>query len=456
MVAGHLQEKNGIYYVVLTYKTYDGKRKTKWQSTGLPIKGNKRRAEAMMRELQDDFEPPVDPNGPPSKAMLFADYLVQWLEIAKSTVKLTTYASYKELSNSRIIPYFRNLGVTLGDLKAVHIQAFYQEQLERVKPNTVIHYHAVIHRALKYAVKTDLIDVNPADKVDRPKKNEFTGNFYSKDEMNALFDAVRGSKIEVAVMLTAFYGLRRSEVVGLKWAAVDFEQNTIEICHTVTTVRLDGKEVLVESNGTKTKSSKRTLPLVPVFRERLLALQEEQKENRKLCGRCYNKKYADYICVDAMGNLLKPDYLSNSFQIILQNYHLRRIRFHDLRHPYVKHTTKIFSLRLMDFQAQAYPDARRKTRGACQLLRVGQSRSPVRPLCNRKRFSCLPPQSKMSWILYAISMRLSGYTSTRSISSSASSVVSVSASKIALDASMRLSCRACSSCFCFACANTAA
>ena len=133
-------------------------------------------------------------------------------------------------------------------------------------------------------------------------------------------------------MLTAFYGLRRSEVVGLKWAAVDFEQNTIEICHTVTTVRLDGKEVLVESNGTKTKSSKRTLPLVPVFRERLLALQEEQKENRKLCGRCYNKKYADYICVDAMGNLLKPDYLSNSFQIILQNYHLRRIRFHDLRH----------------------------------------------------------------------------------------------------------------------------
>ena len=456
MVAGHLQEKNGIYYVVLPYKTYDGNRKTKWQSTGLPIKGNKRRAEAMMRELQDDFEPPVGPNGPPSKAMLFADYLVQWLEIAKSTVKLTTYASYKELSNSRIIPYFRNLGVTLGDLKAVQIQAFYQEQLERVKPHTVIHYHAVIHRALKYAVKTDLIDVNPADKVDRPKKNEFTGNFYSKDEMNALFDAVRGSKIEVAVMLTAFYGLRRSEVVGLKWAAVDFEQNTIEICHTVTTVRLDGKEVLVESNDTKTKSSKRTLPLVTVFRERLLALQEEQKENRKLCGRCYNKKYADYICVDAMGNLLKPDYLSDSFHIILRNYHLRRIRFHDLRHPYVKHTTKIFSLRLMDFQAQVYPDARRKTRGACQPHRGGQSQSPARPLCNRKRFSCLPPQSKMSWILYAISMRLSGYTSTRSISNSASSVVSVSASKIALDASLRLSCRACSPCFCFACANTAA
>ena len=149
-------------------------------------------------------------------------------------------------------------------------------------------------------------------------------------------------------------------------------------------------------------------------------------------------------------------YLHREMDRVAKAAGVKRIRIHDLRHPYVKHTTKIFSLRLMDFQAQAYPDARRKTRGACQLLRVGQSRSPVRPLCNRKRFSCLPPQSKMSWILYAISMRLSGYTSTRSISSSASSVVSVSASKIALDASMRLSCRACSSCFCFACANTAA
>ena len=151
-----------------------------------------------------------------------------------------------------------------------------------------------------------------------------------------------------------------------------------------------------------------------------------------------------------------PNAAYRHMKTLLQRAGLPSIRFHDLRHPYVKHTTKIFSLRSMAFQAQAYPDARRKTRGACQLHRGGQSQSPVRPLCNRKRFSCLPPQSKMSWILYAISMRLSGYTSTRSINSSASSVVSVSASKIALDASLRLSCRACSSCFCFACANTAA
>ena len=185
-------------------------------------------------------------------------------------------------------------------------------------------------------------------------------------------------------------------------------------------------------------------------------LAGEQELNKQICGNCYNHEYDGFVFVDELGERMRANYLTSAFPKFLESHGLRRMRFHDLRHPYVKHTTKIFSLRLMDFQAQAYPEARRKTRGACQLHRGGQSRSPVRPLCNRKRFSCLPPQAKMSWILYAISMRLSGYTSTRSISSSASLVVSASASKIALDASFRLSCRACSSCFCFACANTAA
>ena len=213
---------------------------------------------------------------------------------------------------------------------------------------------------------------------------------------------------------------------------------------------------IIEQDSAKTKSSLRTLPLVGSFRDYFQKVKETQELNKKVCGNCYNYDYDGYVFVNELGERMRPNYLTEYFPKYIAKHGMPKMRFHDLRHPYVKHTTKIFSLRLMDFQAQAYPDARRKTRGACQLLRVGQSRSPVRPLCNRKQLSCLLPQSKMSWILYAISMRLSGYTSTRSISSSASSVVSVSASKIALDASMRLSCRACSSCFCFACANTAA
>ena len=461
MVAGHLQEKNGMFYVVLNYRDENGKRKTPWISTNLPVKGNKKRAENFMMDVRRNFVPPNVQRIEEREAMqkgdiLFTDFLLKWLRVAKSTVKLTTYASYEMMATRIIIPYFETLNIKLKELTTEDIQEFYSAQLERVSANTVIHYHAVIHRALKYAVKIKTIQSNPAVNVERPRKEKFIGSFYDKKEINTLFDIIQGHPLEVAIKLAAFYGLRREEIIGLKWTAIDFENNTLTIQHTVTECNLDGKHIEVASDTAKTDSSLRTMPLVTNFREMLLAKKEKQEHYRKLCGRSYCKEYLDYIFVNEMGERWKPRYLSDGFKRILEQNGLRRIRFHDLRHPYVKHTTKIFSLRLMDFQAQAYPDARRKTRGACQLHRGGQSRSSVRPLCNRKQFPCLSPQSKISRILYAISMRLSGYTSTRSISSSASSVVSVSVLKIALDASLRLSCRACSSCFCFACANTAA
>ena len=455
LVAGHLTLKNGRYYAVLNYRNAGGQRKTKWISLGLPEKGSKRKAEAELARLRAEFEPPKEV-GDLSSDMLFADYLLEWLEIAKGRLAVATYSSYAAMIKKPVGPYFRQRNLTLRELEARHLQMFYSEMLRKVKPNTVIHYHAIIHSALKYAVKTDMLVQNVADKVDRPKKNSFQPVFLSAEEMQKMFKALRGTKLELPVLVAAFYGFRRGEVLGLKWDAIDFERRTISVIRTVTTITLDGKQTEIEQQSAKTKSSLRTLPLIGSFREYFLQVKETQELNKQVCGNCYNHEYDGFVFVDELGERMRANYLTSAFPKFLEDHGLRRMRFHDLRHPYVKHTTKIFSLRLMDFQAQAYPDARRKTRGACQLLRVGQSRSPVRPLCNRKRFSCLPPQSKMSWILYAISMRLSGYTSTRSISSSASSVVSVSASKIALDASLRLSCRACSSCFFFACANTAA
>lgn len=452
MVAGHLREKKGYFYAVLNYTDAHGNRKTKWIATGLAVKGNKKRAEAFLQEQRRSFQEDVPITGD----VLFADFMEQWLTVIKSSVAVTTFASYSNMVKKVIVPYFRERQIALQELSAKHIQDFYLKELERVSASSVIHYHANIHKALKYAVKLDLISSNPADKIERPKKERFMANFYDADEVNRLFEISKGTKLEIPILFGAFYGMRRSETLGMKWDAIDFERDTITIRHTLTTVALDGKRITVAEDRTKNKSSMRTLPLVPFVKERLLELKAEQEENRRLCGRSYVKDYTGYVCINEIGDIIKPNYVSCGFPKLLEEHGLRRVRYHDLRHPYVKHTTKIFSLRLMDFQAQAYPDARRKTRGACQLHQGGQSRSPVRLLCNRKQLSCLPPQSKMSWILYAISMRLSGYTSTRSISSSASSVVSVSASKIALDASLRLSCRACSSCFCFACANTAA
>ena len=477
LISGHVAEKKGYLYWVLNLTDENGKRKPKWIPTHKKVKGNKTWANNMLPTIRKEWtekllqeatasQQSASPSGPSSAAISFVDFLYQWLEykyksatgrvMDSKPIELSTYSGYEQQLNNPIAPYFREHPVALCDLTKQDILAFYEKELERVKPTTVKHYHALIHGALNYAVDKNLIPSNPADRIIISKPEPFKGDYYLDSEVLNLFEVIKGHKIELVVLLTAFYGLRRSEVIGLKWSAFDFNHNCFSIRHTVTTCNVKGERVTIKKDKAKNKSSLRTYPLIPFLKERLLEAKKQQEENRKLCGRAYNKEYLGYVCVDVIGNLIKPNYVSSTFGKLLAKNNLRHIRFHDLRHPYVKYTTKIFSLRLMDFQAQAYPDARRKTRGACQLLRVGQSRSPVRPLCNRKRFSCLPPQSKMSWILYAISMRLSGYTSTRSISSSASSVVSVSASKIALDAFLRLSCRACSSCFCFACANTAA
>lgn len=332
MVAGHLQEKNGYFYAVLSYKDAQGKRKTKWIPTGYLIRGNKKKAEAFLMEQRQTFQLPAEETEAVEKGELFADYLERWLKIAKSTIAITTYSSYDGMMKSTIVPWFRKTGVTITELTAQDIQDFYTAQLARVKSNTVIHYHALIHRALKYAVKTDQLSVNPADKVDRPRKNGFQPAFYDKDEINQLLACVKGTLIETPVMLAAFYGLRRSEAVGLRWDAIDFHQNTITIQHTVIACRLNGKYEVIARDTTKTKSSRRTLPLAAPIRKYLLDLQVRQAENRRLCGNCYCKDYEGYICINEMGYLLNPNRVSAMFELTLQQNHLRHIRFHDLRH----------------------------------------------------------------------------------------------------------------------------
>ena len=333
MVAGHLQEKNDFYYIVLSYKDADGKRKTKWEATGLSVKRNKKKAEALLLERRRNFMVPTAPAEIRlDDDILFSDFMLKWLEVTKSTIQITTYASYQGMVERVIVPYFRKRGIKLVDLKATDLQDFYTKQLERVKANSVIHYHANIHKALKYAVKIDLIPTNPADKVERPKKNEFKGSYYSADEIHALTEIAEGTKLEIPVLLASFYGLRRSEVLGLKWDAIDFEENTLEIKHIVTQASIDGKKVLVQADRAKTKSSLRTLPLVPPIRDRLLMLKGQQDTYRRLCGKSYNREYLGYLCVDEIGNIIRPNYVSEQFPKLLEKNGLRPIRFHDLRH----------------------------------------------------------------------------------------------------------------------------
>ena len=158
--------------------------------------------------------------------MLFADYMELWLEIIRSSVEKTTFSSYTQMVKGKIAPYFRNTGLTLDGIQAKHIQSFYLHELKTVSPGTVIHYHANIHKALKDAVRLDLVDRNVADIVERPKKVPYIPRYYSLEEANELLDKLRGHWLWLPVMLCLFYGLRRSEVLGIQWRSIDFSVGT--------------------------------------------------------------------------------------------------------------------------------------------------------------------------------------------------------------------------------------
>ena len=340
-VAGHLEEKRDVFQMVLSWKLPNGKRERKSLSTGLPVKGNKTRAKAMLRNECTDLENAlaveqqnsliITPNDMGN--MQFADFMEHyWLVAIKKDVKETTFGGYWCNTTRIIAPYFRAKGILLKNLSENDVNNFYEAQLFRVKGATVQRFHANIHQALKYAVKKGFITHSIMEKVDRPKNDRFVGKFLRQSEVVALFEAVRGHKLELGVILGAFYGLRRSEVVGLKWEAIDFEASTITIEHTVTMAMVDGKHVEIVGYTTKSKSSNRTLPLVPQFRAKLLELRDEQANYRKLAGNSYDKADCQFVYVNQLGKRIKPDYLTRCFPEFMEKQGFRRIRFHDLRH----------------------------------------------------------------------------------------------------------------------------
>ena len=388
-----------------------------------------------------------------AKSYTLGAWIKLWYEVyAEPRLREKTKDYYLNYIDNHIIPELGN--TPLEKLTTIQIQKFYNDlqKFGRIQRYTHIKLkdkglstrvvrgiHTLLNNCLEQAVAERLILANPAKGCRLPKLEKREMKILPEDKIGPYLAEAERRGLLAAFYLELTTGLRRGELLALLWTDLDVENMTISVSKQVN--RINGELVVSQP---KTPNSIRKLAIPQRAVE--LLVEEHAKH-----------PHSPYLFVSPKtGTMFDPDSFRHTHEKILKAIGAEHIRFHDLRHPYVKHTTKIFSLRLMDFQAQAYPDARRKTRGACQLHRGGQSQSPVRPLCNRERFSCLPPQSKISWILYATSIRLSGYTSTRSISSSASSVVSVSASKITLDASLRLSCRACSSCFCFACANTAA
>ena len=333
-ITGSLTERNGKYTAILNLYDENGKRRQKSIALGIPVKGNKRKAQARLDELKREYSTP-DRQLSKAKASspLFADFLWDWLKTTAPTIERTTYHSYESIISARLDPFFRERNLRLCDVEPRHIRELHESIFkDGCNANTVIHYHAVVRKALQYAVKNELIPDNAADKVDRPKKGKYLASFYSKEELAALFEATKDDSMSVVIQLAAYYGLRRSEVLGIRWSAVDFERGTISINHKVTESTVDGRHQLYAEDKLKTKSSFRTLPLIPAVRDLLLAQRKKQAHYRAMFKKSYCTEYLDYICVDEMGQLFRPNYVTDHFKLLLNRHGLRPIRFHDLRH----------------------------------------------------------------------------------------------------------------------------
>lgn len=192
-MTGNLIIRNDVYHIRINYKKANGKWASKTRSTKLHVKGNKKRAQAMLDEFMKQFELENTSTDKAVKDYLFTEYLDIWLDFVKPSVAAATFSDYRNCLKI-IKQHFEPLNLKLTELNPIHIQEFYNKRLsEGVKASTVIHYHANIHKALKYAVKMELIPNNPADKVDRPKKENFTSSFYLEEEVQKLLKVMNVS-----------------------------------------------------------------------------------------------------------------------------------------------------------------------------------------------------------------------------------------------------------------------
>lgn len=319
-----------FYYAVLRFKDINGKWQSKWISTGFTVSGNnKRKAEKKCQELLREWENKIGDN---YESILFADFLLRWLEQTKSSIAETTYYSYKQAITSSIYPYFKKKKIELCELKPYHVQDFYNQKInDGLSANTVLHFHAYIHKCLEYAVKMDLIPVNVSDKVTLPKKEKHYADCYTVDELRLLLDNCKGSTIEPVIILAAHFGLRRGEIIGLKWRYVDFQNRIISIMGVMTD---KGSGSRIENTkyreSAKTSSSIRSFPMPNSIYQYLLELKRKQEENQKQAS--YNMNYSEFVCVRSNGDLIPLDYVTREFPKLLERCGMRRIKLHELRH----------------------------------------------------------------------------------------------------------------------------
>lgn len=258
-MTGSIQEKHGKLYAVLCYKDILGKPQRKWVSTNLAVRGNKKRAEAMLPDIIEEYLY-LEPKN--CKSILFVDYIREWLIRKKADVQLSTWEGYEIYVTRHIIPYFEPLRLNIDQVTPKHIQDYYESRLNcqrsdhkagGLKPVSIKKHAPVLNQIFEAALIEELVLRNPVSVVPLPKqeKREPVGKFMTAEEAERMLEAFDGHELQPLIYVTLYYGLRRSEVLGLKWDAVDFETDTLKIQHTVVK-----EKTIIAKDSTKSMTSR--------------------------------------------------------------------------------------------------------------------------------------------------------------------------------------------------------
>ena len=236
-VTGSLIEKGGYYHTVINARV-DGKRKQISRTTGLPIKNNYRKAQKILEDRKREYDEHgltgmlIMEERNEAQNMLLTDYMLKWIERNKKEWSDSYYRGKKRAVEGKIRRFFDPLGVTITSLTPQMFEDFLDELSDDgLSGSTLLTYYQSVKQCLETAIRKDYLVKNPLSKVDRPKKGHFSASYYSKEEAQLLLEAAADDVCYMPVLLATYYGMRRSEAIGLKWSSIDFDNNQIHINH---------------------------------------------------------------------------------------------------------------------------------------------------------------------------------------------------------------------------------
>lgn len=296
------------------------------------FRGTKREAERELTRLLHEVNTGgyVDP-----ARVTVAEYLEKWLEsYAKSSVSAKTYEAYAYLVNSHLSPALGRH--TLARLQPLHIQRHYTEALESgrkdgqggLSPTSVVHQHRVLRLALQQAVKWGLLVRNPADAVEPPHAQRRERSTLDRDGVRRLLEAAEGTRLHLPIILAAFCGLRRGEVLGLRWTDCDLEAGCLSVRQAAEQTKAKG----IAFKAPKTAKSRRTVALPALVVRALQAHRARQAEQRLLFGPAYQQLGLVVAAED--GSPFTPNRLSIAFRSLVARAGVAAVTFHDLRHSH--------------------------------------------------------------------------------------------------------------------------